>query len=76
MSRKMLIVEDDENISELLVCIWSVRVSRPQRRATAKRRSLFKEFSPDIILLDVMLPRLDGWVCSARSELSQMSLLL
>jgi two-component system response regulator ResD len=23
--------------------------------------SLFKEFSPDIILLDVMLPRLDGW---------------
>jgi two-component system response regulator ResD len=62
MSRKMLIVEDDENISEL----FSLYMEREGfQTATARdgeeALSLFKEFSPDIILLDVMLPRLDGW---------------
>lgn len=58
----MLIVEDDENISEL----FSLYMEREGfQTATARdgeeALSLFKEFSPDIILLDVMLPRLDGW---------------
>lgn len=62
MSRKMLIVEDDENISEL----FGLYMEREGfQTATARdgeeALSLFKEFSPDIILLDVMLPKLDGW---------------
>ncbi len=62
MSRKMLIVEDDENISEL----FGLYMEREGfQTATARdgeeALTLFKEFSPDIILLDVMLPKLDGW---------------
>jgi two-component system response regulator ResD len=62
VSRKMLIVEDDDNISEL----FSLYMEREGFRTSIARDGeealrLFKEFSPDIILLDVMLPKLDGW---------------
>lgn len=62
MSRRMLIVEDDENISELF-SLYMEREGFKTEIANDGEEALrlFKEFSPDIILLDVMLPKLDGW---------------
>lgn len=62
MPRKMLIVEDDENISELLGLYMEREgfqtVTAPDGEAALR---LFKESDPDIVLLDVMIPKLDGW---------------
>ena len=64
-SEKILIVDDDSNICELL------RLYIEKEGFTAfiandgeTAMTLFEEKAPDLILLDVMLPGLDGWqVC-------------
>ena len=67
MATKVLIVEDDNNIADLLrlylekedyeTCIAS---------DGGKGVELFRRFQPDLVLLDLMLPVLDGWgVCRA-----------
>lgn len=62
---KILIVDDDENICELLRLYlekdgFSVVVANDGEKAI----SVFEKSSPDLILLDIMLPVLDGWqVC-------------
>ncbi|MBQ8830548.1 MAG: response regulator transcription factor [Oscillospiraceae bacterium] len=65
MAKKVLVIEDDAHIADLLrlylekdgfeVCI------APDG---GKGISEFERFSPDLVLLDIMLPVLDGWgVC-------------
>ena len=64
-SRKALVVEDDGNIAELLRLYLEkdgFEVATALDGAAGLRE--FKRFQPDIILLDIMLPVLDGWqVC-------------
>ena len=62
MARKLLIVEDDEHISELLTLYmeregFETAIAADGEEALAK----FKSFSPDLVLLDIMIPKLDGW---------------
>lgn len=65
MAKKALIVEDDANIRELLRLYLEkdgFEVSGAADGAAGLRE--FKRARPDIILLDIMLPVLDGWqVC-------------
>ena len=65
MAKKELIVEDDANIRELLRLYLEkdgFEVSGAADGAAGLRE--FKRARPDIILLDIMLPVLDGWqVC-------------
>ena len=62
---KILVVDDDKNICELLRLYlekegYNVILSHDGSEAVVK----FNALSPDLILLDVMLPGLDGWqVC-------------
>ncbi|MBE6731630.1 MAG: response regulator transcription factor [Ruminococcaceae bacterium] len=62
---KILIVDDDKNICELLRLYiekegFTASLAHDGRQAL----SLFNTFEPDLILLDIMLPELDGWqVC-------------
>ena len=71
MAISVLVVEDDHNIAELLQMYlekegYAVTVAADGGQGLAKFRSI----SPDIVLLDVMMPVMDGWsVCkSIRSE--------
>ena len=62
MAKKALIVEDDANIRELLRLYLEkdgFEVSGAADGAAGLRE--FKRARPDIILLDIMLPVLDGW---------------
>lgn len=62
MSKKVLVVEDDGNIAELLRLYLEKDGFEVQRAADGGTGvSLFHTFSPDIVLLDIMLPVLDGW---------------
>ena len=63
--QKILIVDDDTNISELIKlyltkeCFEAICVEDGESALEA-----FKEFNPDLILLDLMLPGMDGYqVC-------------
>ncbi|MBE6746125.1 MAG: response regulator transcription factor [Ruminococcaceae bacterium] len=62
---KILVVDDDLNICELLRLYlekdgYTVAIANDGVTAV----TMFQEESPDLVLLDIMLPRLDGWqVC-------------
>lgn len=71
MPRKMLIVEDEENIAELIELYmqregFETQIASDGEQAIEK----FRVFRPDIVMLDVMLPKLDGWgvLSEIRSE--------
>ena len=71
MAVSVLIVEDDRNIAELLQMYlekegYAVTVASDGGQGLSKFRSV----KPDLVLLDVMMPVMDGWsVCRAiRSE--------
>ena len=61
MARNILVVEDDNNISNLIKMYldkegFDVRIAADGGKAVEE----FKEKEPDLVLLDVMLPVLDG----------------
>ncbi|MCL2487866.1 MAG: response regulator transcription factor [Oscillospiraceae bacterium] len=64
-ARKIMVVDDDSNICELLRLYlekegYDIVIAANGARAL----TLFDETKPDLILLDVMMPQLDGWqVC-------------
>ncbi len=62
MSKKALVVEDDGNIAELLR-LYLERDGFEVRHAAdgGEGVALFRSFAPDIVLLDIMLPVMDGW---------------
>ena len=65
MSTKILVVDDDLNICDLLK-IYFENEGYEVKTANdgAEGVSYFKMYEPDLVLLDVMLPKLDGWqVC-------------
>ncbi len=65
MSKKILIVEDDDNIRELLRLYLEregFEISEAENGAVGL--STWKAENPDMMLLDVMMPVMDGWqVC-------------
>ena len=71
MAVSVLVVEDDKNIAELLQMYlekegYAVTVAHDGGAGLSK----FRAIKPDLVLLDVMMPVMDGWaVCKAiRSE--------
>ena len=62
MPRKVLIVEDDGNIAELLHLYLEKEGFETQVAPDGgKGVELFRSFRPDLVLLDIMLPVMDGW---------------
>lgn len=65
MSHKILVVDDDLNICELLKLYlenegYTVYTANDGKAAV----DAFEAKSPDLVLLDIMLPKMDGWqVC-------------
>ena len=62
MPKKVLIVEDDSNIAQLLHLYLEKEGFETQvARDGGKGVELFRSFQPDLVLLDIMLPIMDGW---------------
>ncbi len=78
MSKKALVVEDDGNIAELLRLYLEkdgFEVMIASDGGTGVRLALGE--NPDIILLDIMLPVLDGWqVCRKVRETSRVPIIM
>ena len=75
---KVLVADDDKNICELLRLYlvkegFQVVLARDGEEALAR----FSAENPDIILLDVMMPRLDGWqVCREIRKKSECPIIM
>ncbi len=75
---KILVVDDDQNICELLRLYiekegFEVSIANDGRKAL----QLFDEQEPDLIMLDIMLPELDGWqVCREIRKKSQCPIIM
>ncbi len=75
---KVLIVDDDQNICELLR-LYIEKEGFDTRIANDGKAALeaFEEYNPDLILLDIMLPELDGWqVCREIRKKSQCPIIM
>ena len=66
MQKKILVVEDDGNIADLIRIYlekdgFEVKIAGDGGSAI----QMYREYAPNLVLLDVMLPVMDGWqVCS------------
>ncbi len=78
MAKKALIVEDDGDISELLrIYLKRDGFEVKQAEDGGKGVELAKSFEPDVVLLDIMLPVMDGWeVCKQIRAFSHVPILM
>ena len=78
MGRNILVVEDDHNISDLIHMYlvkegFDVRIAGDGGKAIEE----FQKQAPDLILLDIMLPVMDGWaVCAKIRETSKVPIIM
>ena len=69
MARNILVVEDDHNISDLIRMYlekegFEVRIAYDGGKAVEE----FDREAPDMVLLDIMLPVMDGWAARAHTR--------
>lgn len=78
MGTKILVVDDDKNICELLKLYlendgYTVYVANDGLKAV----SMFQSKTPELILLDIMLPKMDGWqVCREIRKTSNIPIIM
>ena len=78
MATKILVVDDDLNICDLLRLYfenegYEVKTANDG----AEGVSYFKMYEPDLVLLDIMLPKKDGWqVCREIREMSSKPIIM
>ena len=78
LDTKILVIDDDSNICELLKLYfekegYEVRTASDGMEGIAA----FKVYEPDLVLLDIMLPRKDGWqVCREIREMSSKPIIM
>ena len=72
MDTKLLIVDDDPNICEMLrLHLENEGYKVKTANNGAEGVNFFKIYEPDLVLLDIMMPKKDGWqVCREIREIS------
>ena len=77
-NEKILVVDDDSNICELIRLYlekegYTVKIVNDGVSAV----NAFKQENPDLMLLDIMLPKLDGWqVCREIRKFSDKPIIM
>ena len=76
--QRILIVDDDEDISEL-ISLYLAKECFDSERASDGREALrkFERYGPDLVLLDIMLPGLNGYeVCREIRKVSKVPIIM
>ena len=75
---KILVVDDDSNISDLLKMYFENEGYEVKLASDgAEGLNYFKMYEPDLVLLDIMLPKKDGWqVCREIREISSKPIIM
>ena len=78
MDTKILVVDDEPNISDLLKIYFENEGYEVKTVGDgAEGINYFKMYAPDLVLLDIMLPKKDGWqVCREIREISSKPIIM
>ena len=72
--QKILIVDDDSNIAELISLYLTKEMYETKTASDGEEAlSLFRSFVPDLIMLDLMLPGIDGYEVCRRIRQESMT---
>lgn len=76
--RKILVIDDDEGMTELLSLLLKSESSEVIIANTGPQGiELTKDQKPDVIILDLMMPEVNGWaVCQQIREFSDVPILI
>ena len=77
-AKKILIVDDDNNIAELIsLYLTKERYETAIASDGEEAITMFGEFHPDLIILDIMLPGIDGYeVCRRIRQTSAVPIIM
>ncbi len=75
---KILVIDDDPAMTELLKLILQTAASEVFTANSGKDGvDLARQFLPDVVILDLMMPEMDGWkVCKYIRDCSNMPILI
>ena len=78
MDTKLLIVDDDPNICDMLKLYFKNEGYKVETANDGvEGLSVFKLYDPDLVLLDIMMPKKDGWqVCREIREISSKPVIM
>lgn len=78
MKNKILVVDDDYNIADLLRLYLEKEMYEVATAYNGKKAlEVFYAATPDLVVLDIMLPELDGWeVCKQIRKVSRIPIIM
>ena len=78
METKLLVVDDDSNICDMLKLYFENEGYKVKTACDgAEGVNSFKIYEPDLVLLDIMMPKKDGWqVCREIREMSSKPVIM
>ena len=78
MSIKLLVIDDDSAVTDLLsLLLRSHGFEVTATNNSTEGLTLIRDNSPDVVILDLMMPDMDGWqICKAVREYSQVPIII
>ncbi len=78
MTLKVLTIDDDPALTELLTLLLRSRGHDAYMANSGEEGiRLIREISPDVVILDLMMPGMDGWqVCASVRSFSKVPILI
>ena len=78
MTLKLLVIDDDTAVTDLLsLLLKSQGFEVIATNNSSDGLSMIREMQPDLVILDLMMPEMDGWeVCRAVRQFSQVPIII
>lgn len=78
MPVKLLVIDDDSAVTDLLsLLLRSNGFEVSATNNSTEGLSIIRDASPDVVILDLMMPEMDGWqICKAVREFSQVPIII
>jgi len=78
MTTKILVIDDDAAVTDLLsLLLKSQGFEVTVTNSSTDGLNLIRDAQPDLVLLDLMMPEMDGWeVCRAVRTFSQLPIII
>lgn len=78
MPIKILVIDDDSAVTDLLsLLLRSQGFDVTATNSSTDGLSMIRESSPDVVVLDLMMPDMDGWqICKTVREFSQVPIII
>ena len=78
MPVKLLVIDDDSAVTDLLsLLLKSNGFEVSATNNSAEGLSMIRDNTPDVVILDLMMPEMDGWqICKAVREFSQVPIII